>query len=111
MSTSGSTLDDLTNLVGLNIRMTELSAAVGLAQLERIDELVGRAESIAQRLSDGVRDLSGITPPAVRQGCRHVYFMWSCKVDEAVLGITRSAFAKALTAEGLPNAEGYVAPI
>lgn len=104
-------IDDITNLVGMNIRMTELSAAVGRAQLERIDELVGRAESIAGRLSEGVKGLRGITPPVVRQGCRHSYFMWSCKLDPGALGISRPAFAKALGAEGFPNAEGYVAPI
>lgn len=104
-------VEDITNLVGMNIRMTELSAAVGRAQLERIDELAGRAESIAKRLSDGTRNLRGIVPPAVRDGCRHTYFMWSCKIDEAALGVSRSAFAKALSAEGVPNAEGYVAPV
>jgi len=104
-------VEDITNLVGMNIRMTELSAAVGRAQLERIDDLVGRAEQIAMRLSQGIRGLNGIIPPAVRQGCRHTYFMWSCKLDPDALGISRSAFAKALNAEGFPNAEGYVAPI
>ena len=33
-------VDDLTNMVGFNFRMTELSATLGSAQLERIDELV-----------------------------------------------------------------------
>jgi dTDP-4-amino-4,6-dideoxygalactose transaminase len=102
---------DLTNIVGLNIRMTELSAAVGRAQLSRIDELVSRAESIAQRLTEGTSDLPGFTPPAVRKGCRHNYFMWSAKIDTAAVGVPRAMFAKALSAEGFPNAEGYVPPI
>ena len=102
---------DLTNIVGLNIRMTELSAAVGRAQLSRIDELVDRAESIARRLTKGISDLPGFTPPAVREGCRHNYFMWSAKVDPAAIGASRAMFAKALAAEGFPNAEGYVPPI
>jgi dTDP-4-amino-4,6-dideoxygalactose transaminase len=102
---------DLTNIVGFNARMTELSAAVGRAQLERIEELVARAESIAKRLSCGTSDLDGLTPPAVRDGCRHTYFMWSLKVDPAALGTSRAAFSKALSAEGFTNAEGYVEPI
>lgn len=104
-------VEDLTNIVGVNIRMTELSAAVGQAQLGQIDELVGRAEAIAKRLTEGTSDLAGFTPPAVRIGCRHNYFMWSCKLDATLLGTTRSAFSRALTAEGVPNAEGYVEPI
>jgi dTDP-4-amino-4,6-dideoxygalactose transaminase len=104
-------VDDLTNIVGFNIRMTELSAAVGRAQLERIDELVMRAESIARRLTAGIAGLPGLTPPAVRRDCRHNYFMWSCKVDPEVLGASRSVFSRALSAEGVPNAEGYVVPV
>jgi perosamine synthetase len=104
-------VEDLTNIVGFNFRMTELSAAIGLAQLERIDELVERAESIAKRLTDGTSNLAGFTVPSVRAGCRHNYFMWSAKIDPAQLGNSRDALSKALTAEGFPNAQGYVEPI
>jgi hypothetical protein len=37
--------------------------------------------------------------------------MWSAKIDPALLGAPRGAFSKALTAEGFPNAQGYVEPI
>lgn len=104
-------VDDLTNIVGFNFRMPELTAAIGLAQLAQIDELVERAESIAKRLSEGTSNLGGFTVPSVREGCRHNYFMWSAKIDPAQLGASRNAFSRALTAEGLPNAQGYVEPI
>jgi perosamine synthetase len=104
-------VDDLTNIVGFNIRMTEISAAVGRAQLARINQLVERAEAIAERLSGGTSDLQGFTPPAVRAGCRHNYYAWSCKLDSTLIGTSRAAFSKALAAEGVPNTEGYVVPI
>lgn len=104
-------VDDLTNIVGFNFRMPELAATLGLAQLERIDELVERAESLAKRLTEGTSNLKGFTVPSVRAGCRHNYFMWSAKIDPAQFGVSRSAFSAALTAEGFPNAQGYVEPI
>jgi dTDP-4-amino-4,6-dideoxygalactose transaminase len=104
-------VDDLTNIVGFNMRMTELSAAVGRAQLAHIDALVGRAERIGRRLTEGTSDLAGLSPPTVRKGCRHNYFMWSFKIDPDILGIPRGTFSRALAAEGFPNAEGYVEPI
>jgi perosamine synthetase len=104
-------VDDLTNIVGFNFRMPELAAVLGLAQLERIDELVERAESLAKRLTEGTSNLKGFTVPSVRAGCRHNYFMWSAKIDPTQLGTSRSAFSAALTAEGFPNAQGYVQPI
>jgi dTDP-4-amino-4,6-dideoxygalactose transaminase len=97
--------------VGFNFRLTELSAAVGLAQLQRIDEHVDRREAVARALSDGVRDLDGLTPPHVRSGCRHVYYVWALRFDEAAAGVTRDRFSAALGAEGFPHAAGYVRPL
>jgi len=102
---------DLSNIVGFNIRMTELTAAVGRAQLERIGELIGRVEKICLRLTAGLSDLPGFVPPSVRRGCRHNYYMWSAKIDPDAVGCSRATFSRALTAEGFPNAEGYVLPI
>jgi perosamine synthetase len=102
---------DLSNIIGFNIRMTELTAAVGSAQLQRIGALVGRVEAICERLSAGLTDLPGFTPPAVRRGCRHNFYMWSAKFVPEVVGCSRAAFSRALAAEGFPNAEGYVLPI
>lgn len=102
---------DLTNLVGFNYRMTELSAAVGLAQLAHVEAHVSRREWVGKAMSDGVRDLEGLTPPRVRDGCRHVYYVWALRVDQSRLGLTREEFSRALAAEGFPHATGYVRPL
>ncbi|PNQ95176.1 hypothetical protein C1S70_30275 (plasmid) [Azospirillum argentinense] len=102
---------DLTNLVGFNFRMPELAAAIGRAQLAKMDGLVSRCERLAALLSEGVRGLAGLTPPAVREGCRHNYFMWTLRYDAAAVGAPRSAFCRALQAEGVPVSEGYVRPL
>ena len=102
---------DLTDIVGFNFRMTELTAAVARAQLAHVEPLVERVESIAQRLTAGIANLPGLTPPAVRSGCRHNYYMWSMKFDADTIGTSRALFSRALAAEGFPNAEGYVRPI
>lgn len=102
---------DLTNMVGFNLRMTELSAAVGLAQLNEVDRHVGARRAVADGLTAGLGDLSGITVPAVRDGCTHAYYLWTARYDQARLGVPRSAFVEALCAEGVPWFEGYVQPL
>ena len=102
---------DLTNLVGANYRMTEVAAAIGLTQLKHIDEHVERRERLAATLSDGVRDLAGIRPAHVRAGCRHVYYCWTMLYDEAVVGVPRGLFVRALEAEGFPCRGGLVEPL
>jgi len=102
---------DLTNMVGFNYRMTEMSAAVGIAQLGKIEGEVQKRQQLAEGLSAGLSGLEGLTVPHVRSGCRHVYYVWAMKLDEKVLGVSRSDFSAALTAEGFPHFVGYVRPL
>lgn len=104
-------LGSIANMVGHNFRMTEIAAAIGIAQLAKVDERVAARETLARRLSDGIRDLEGFTPPLVRGGCRHVYYAWATRVDEATLGVTREQISRALEAEGFPHGVGYVRPL
>lgn len=101
---------DLNNLIGHNFRMTEVSAAIALAQLQDIEEHVGRREKIAEFLSSATTELEGLVPPLVRHGCRHNYYCWALRCTDQ-LGIKRQMFSKALEAEGFPNTEGYVKPL
>jgi perosamine synthetase len=104
-------VQDLTNMVGMNLRMTELEAAIGLVQLDAIERHVGIREALAQGLSAVAAGLAGLTAPAVRPDCRHNYYCWTMRIDAKALGVSRNAFAKALAAEGFPNFVGYVAPL
>jgi perosamine synthetase len=103
--------DNFTNLIGHNFRMTELSAAIGREQLKKAPSLVARRIEIAERITAGVAGLDGLTPPTVRAGARHVYYLWGGRYDAAVTGVSREVFAKALAAEGVPNSVGYVKPL
>jgi perosamine synthetase len=104
-------VQDLSNLVGFNYRMTELSAAVGIEQLREIEQHVGRRTALARKLSEGIKDMKGLTAPVVRSGCEHVYYVWACRYDEEVVGVSRALFSRALTAEGVPHFVGYVRPL
>lgn len=104
-------IKDPVNMIGQNYRMTEMSAAVGRSQLAKIDLEVGRRQKLAEALSEGLRGLEGLTVPIVREGCRHVYYVWAMKVDEKVLGVSRAAFSRALAAEGFPHGTGYTRPL
>jgi perosamine synthetase len=104
-------LTDIRNLVGFNYRMTELSAAVGLEQLARADQHIAARVALAERLTEAVRDLPGLTPPVVRDGCTHVYYVWAARIDQSGLGISRERFSEALQAEGFPHGTGYVRPL
>ncbi len=102
---------DYTNLIGHNFRMTELSAAIGREQLKKAKDLTARRVEIAERLTAGVQGLEGLQAPKVRAKCEHVYYLWGARYDAKAVGVSREVFARALTAEGVPNAAGYVRPL
>lgn len=104
-------VDNLVNMFGFNFRMTELNAAIGLAQLSDIESHVSRREKLAQSLSAAVVGIDGVYAPHVREHCRHVYYVWAAQIDQDELGISRTTFSKALAAEGVPNFEGYLTPL
>jgi perosamine synthetase len=107
----GAGMTDLVNLVGFNMRMTELNAAIGIEQLKKADALVGERERIALRLNEGLLGLEGITPPVQRAGTRPVYYMYQLRFDPDAVGVSREVFAEALAAEGFPTFLGYVKPL
>ena len=76
---------DLTNMLGFNLRLTELSAAVGRAQLAAVDSHVDRREAFATKLSADTTGLDGIQPPHVRPDCRHVYYVWAMRCDPGTI--------------------------
>jgi perosamine synthetase len=100
---------DLTNMIGFNFRMGEVEAAMGAAQLKKLERLAADRERVGTRLTEALSGLDGLTPPVVEDGCTHIYYMHGSTLDTAALGIPRAKIAAALRAEGVPAlAQGYV---
>jgi len=104
-------IKDLTNTPGLNYRMTEMEAAVARVQFGRLDELNNARIELANRLTEGLSQIAGLTPPKVRENCSHVYYFYPIKFDEAQARMPRDLFTRAVQAEGFMLRPGYVKPI
>lgn len=104
-------MEDLSNMFGFNLRLTEMSAAVGIEQLKSVERHVEARERVCKKLSSELSGLIGITVPVVRPGCRHVYYLWPVRFDASRMKISREIFSQALNAEGFPNYCGYVRPL
>lgn len=62
--------------VGSNLRMSEVSAAIGRVQLQRLPHWVERRQSIAQRYTEAFFPIQGIEPPAVRPNSTHAWHQY-----------------------------------
>lgn len=91
-----------------NYRMNELTGAVGLAQLDRLDEICCKRNVYGEKISEGIRNLPGIYIPKVEEGNKSSYWFYMMRVNEEEAGVGRSEFSKALAAEGIPNQLGYI---
>ena len=86
--------------VGYNYRLTNLQAAVGLAQFEHIDEFVNMRRSNAKIYGDSLRGVPGLSLPVEKEWAKNVYWMYSILV-EPEFGLSRDGLMEELSKRGV----------
>lgn len=87
--------------LGWNYRMSNLQAAVGLAQLENLSEAVCRRREIANLYYEGLGDVEGITLPLKNQGFgENINWVFAITINQT-LSLTASEFRAKLHADGV----------
>jgi len=92
-------VEDLTNMIGSNYRLTELQAAIGIAQLDRLDGYVAHRQRLAEHFGQRLNGMNGVTPAKVADGAEHAYYLYPMTYDAARTGIPRKDFVTAVNAE------------
>jgi len=72
------------DIVGFNYRMTNLQAALGVAQLKKIHLLINRKRQIAITYKKLLQDLSSVTPAPEMPWAQNVYWLYSVLVKKAL---------------------------
>lgn len=87
--------------LGYNYRMDTISAAIGLAQIRRLDELLQKREGVAMRYNAMLADVDGVTPLAPpRPGMRLSWFVYVVRLAE---GIDCDRLMTSLAARGIDS--------
>ena len=81
--------------------MSALQAAVGLAQVQRLEELVAHHRSVAERYAAGLRGVAGVALPEPAALGDHAYWMYTVHIEEAHYGSGAYAVREALAREGI----------
>jgi len=87
--------------VGFNYRMTNLQAALGLAQLRKVDLLLQRKAAIAKWYADILGHIPGVTLPPSLPGYSNVYWLFSILINSDVFGIDRDTLGRMLANFGI----------
>ena len=109
------------NMLGLNVRMTEIEAAIARCQLRKLDGFVEAKRKNVKLLGDAIADIPAIIPSPIRDNCTHSYYVQSFKFDKEIAGVHRDRFIEAVKAElqpeegreseGVPIGVGYITPL
>jgi perosamine synthetase len=86
--------------IGYNYRMTNLQAALGVAQLERIGELIAIRVRNANHYSERLSSVPGITLPPQAEWAENVYWMYTVLIEDE-FGLDRDAMMVRLKEQGI----------
>lgn len=91
-----------------NYHMTELQAAVGIAQLQKLEKCVDDRRRNAAMLASLIKNIPGITLPIEKEWAFHTYSYYCFAVDIDEFKVPTSTLVEALTAEGIATYPGYL---
>jgi dTDP-4-amino-4,6-dideoxygalactose transaminase len=94
-------------IVGFNYRMTDIQAAVGQVQLQRLPDLVGRRVELAGRYTRALREVPGLEPPHVPGYARPNYQSYAVRVTPEY-PLRRDALMQALLDRGIHTRRGVM---
>ena len=87
--------------LGYNYRLTDIGAALGTAQLARLDAFLARRRELAAAYLERLAELPGIEPPTVAPGADPAWHLMAIQLRLDRLRVDRGAVYRALRAEGI----------
>lgn len=87
-------------VAGYNFRLTNMQAAMGLAQLKKIDHIIAEKRRVAQTYNYYLKDVPGLQLPAELEGAFNIYWMYAIVVKPE-FGITRNQLMDILYQHGI----------
>jgi len=94
-------------VLGYNFRMTDISAAIGIVQLKKIDEFNQKRIDNANHLTKELKNVEGISTPKALDGVKHVYHQYTIKIENG----DRDKYVEFINENGIGTGIHYPIPI
>ena len=94
--------------VGFNYRMTNLQAAVGLAQVEQLDRFTDARRSNAANYTERLASVPGITTPPEAPWAKNVFWMYGILVNAEEFGMNRDELRGVLANNGIETRTFFI---
>ena len=99
--------DFYSGIIPLNLKMTDIQAAIGLVQLSKLDQMVNLRRNIASRMTSLLRG-SATRPPVEKTGVRHAYYKYHILLPEYM---PKGRFIEGMSQEGVSVGRLYDPPL
>jgi len=96
--------------LGFNYRMSDINCALGIAQVERIEELLAKRERVAEMYSERLKDIEGIRIPCTSPQVKRSWFVYVVILAEGYSRLDRDRILHGLTQRGI-GCSNYFPPI
>lgn len=93
-------------ILGYNFRMTDVSAAIGVAQIKKLESFNEKRIKNAEYLTENIKDIEGIQPPFIQKDVKHVFHQYTIRVSR-----NRDKMIEYLNNNGIGTGIHYPRPI
>jgi len=97
--------------LGLNYRMTEIEAAIGLEQLKKLDKFIKKRRANARYLNEHLSQFQGITIPFTHDYVEHSFHQYCILIDLNYFRFSRDELIESLRQKGIEVAVHYPRPV
>lgn len=87
-------------VIGYNYRMTNIQAAIGLAQLEKVGWHIQRRRDVARWYYEHLKNITGLILPIKKEWARNIYWMFNVVLDESIR-LERDGIMETLNEHGI----------
>ncbi|NQU17117.1 MAG: LegC family aminotransferase [Candidatus Saganbacteria bacterium] len=94
-------LEYIHNEVGYNYRLSNIQAAMGLAQMEKLDEYIEAKRKLALRWNEGLSSLPGVVCPISAKWAKSVFWLYTILINKDKYGIGSRELLKELNDSGI----------
>lgn len=93
---------------GFKYNLTDIAAAIGIAQLAKVERMWQRRREIARRYTDAFSACPALQCPVERSGVEHAWHLYLLRLHPAYLTIDRSAFVEQLKVRGVGSSVHFI---
>jgi len=94
--------------IGFNYRLTNIQAAIGVAQLDRIDKVLIRKREIAEFYNQRFQNIEGLVLPVEKEWAYHVYWVYGFLVEEDKFGRSRDDVVSVFKERGIEPRTSFI---